>query len=399
MKMVLVLVYLIILLFLISNNFFESNLYNNIPSSLEGGEEIPSKLDKEGDINITNVLEIDNDNGNLLQIKPIYNCNAKKSKNVRDTKFVFVHVFKAGGSTIRQLFRNYAQYCHSGVAIFIKCSNVTAASIDRDDFWYSQRNNSSSEKCIIKDYIHRSGKISHEHMYVKNAFLNEHMDIIAGHVSLGSTYNWKSESNKDSPAKIQYVIFFRESLERLISGMIYLYSPSKSNKALPDTFDTFVSNCKEKIRQKRSLTVYSDVYIRYLITPRQREQSTYAELDINSRTKLAMDNILKLKALVGIVEKMPQSFDMLHHLMDGKNEVKQMFTEFSGIKKNASKNNIRAKSINITTTSVVAEIKKDTEFMGMVTDYLKYDDDMYNFASSLHKEQYSLFQKQTTMFQ
>ena len=77
--------------------------------------------------------------------------------------------------------------------------------------------------------------------------------------------------------------------------MIYLYSPSKFDKSLPDNF---VSNRKKKTRKKRSLKVFIDIYIRYLVTILQREHPTYVELDIASRIKLTIDNVLKLKLSV-----------------------------------------------------------------------------------------------------
>ena len=65
-----------------------------------------------------------------------------------------------------------------------------------------------------------------------------------GHVSLDSTYYWKRYFNKDKLAKIQCAICFRETIYKTISEMIYFYSPSKSDKVLPDNFENFVSNLR-----------------------------------------------------------------------------------------------------------------------------------------------------------
>merc|ERR1712238_151355 len=96
------------------------------------------------------------------------------------------------GTTMRKLFRNYAMECHSGVAIIAKCSNVTAQSIDNDEEWKSPTTflkgkvDDSSAKCILKDYIHRSGVTINESGPMRNSILDIHMDILAGHVSLGA---------------------------------------------------------------------------------------------------------------------------------------------------------------------------------------------------------------------
>ena len=131
--------------------------------------------------------------------------------------------------------------------------------------------------------------------------------------------------------------------------------------------------CKREIARRVSKG-YSQVYTKYLSTPQQRRNPTYAKLDAASKANLAMKNILQHKVLIGIVEKMPQSIEMLHHLMDGGSEVKNLFADISETRMNPS--------TKITT--------RDNKFMGIMNEYLKYDNAIYDFANRVHDEQYSM---------
>jgi len=349
---------------------------------------------KKNNSSLNNVYPTRSHDGRILPQKPVYKCRAKEKENVRKTKFIFVHVFKTAGTTMRKLFRNYAMECHSGVAIIAKCSNVTARSIDNDEEWKSPTTflkgkvDDSSAKCILKDYIHRSGVTINESGPMRNSFLDIHMDILAGHVSLGSGFNWKVRYEMVMPAEIQYISFFREDVERTVSGLMYY---SVTHKGLPDSLEDFVKHCKSQIKKRISVS-YSEVYNKYLITPQQREDPAYADLNVVDRTNLTMKNILEFKVMVGIVEKMPQSLEMLHYLMDGNNEVTRLFSDFSEKKFNSM--NKKSYVPEITTGTVVAELKKDDAFMEIMNEYLKYDVAIYDFANRVHEKQYATYQKQ-----
>ena len=158
---------------------------------------------------------------------------------------------------MRKIFRDYAMECHSGVVIIDKCSNVTARSIDNDEEWKSPTKflkgkvDNNSAKCILKNYIHRSGVIINESEPMRNLFLDIHMDILAGQVSLGAGYNWKVRYEKVIPAS-----FFREDVERTVSEIIYY---SVKHKKLPSCLEDFVEHCKSQIKKRISVS-YSEVY-------------------------------------------------------------------------------------------------------------------------------------------
>jgi len=213
---------------------------------------------------------------------------------------------------------------------------------------------------------------------MRNSFLDIHMDILAGQVSLGAGYNWKVRYEKVIPAEIQYISFFREDVERTVSEIIYY---SVKHKKIPDSLEDFVEHCKSQIKKRISVS-YSEVYNKYLITPQQREDPAYADLNVVDRTNLTMKNILEFKVMVGIVEKMPQSLEMLHYLMDGNNEVTHLFSD-------VSKEKYKSR-----TGTVVAELKKDEDFMKIMNEYLKYDAAIYDFANIVHEKQYATYQKQ-----
>ena len=313
-------------------------------------------------IDIEETLVNFKNSGKLLQMDPAYNCSSEKETNARKTKFIFVHIFKTAGSTMRYLFQEYAKKCHSGIATVIHCSKVTANSIDKDKEW-TNPNPNPNKNCKLKRYMYRSGEeVIQASRTIQNSFLDKHIDILVGHVSLGAGYNWKVEQNSDIPAKIQYVAFFRENTMRTISGFIYNMKHLLGNeiKKKDVTLEYFVRVCKREIAIRVSKG-FSQVYSKYLSTPQQRRNPTYEKLDAASKANLVMKNILQHKVLIGIVEKMPQSIEMLHHLMDGGSEVKSLFADISETRMNPS--------TKITTSSVVTEMKRDNKFMGIMNEY------------------------------
>jgi hypothetical protein len=89
---------------------------------------------------------------------------------------------------------------------------------------------------------------------------------------------------------------------------------------------------------------------------------------------------------------MPESLELMKHTMDRNHELKNMF-EFFGMRDEHG--NVQKQEKNKSTLSssdVLAELRKDAAFFAIFEEYVKYDDKIYNFGLELHKRQYEAMQ-------
>eukprot|EP00542_Grammatophora_oceanica_P003349 CAMPEP_0194056152 /NCGR_PEP_ID=MMETSP0009_2-20130614/59153_1 /TAXON_ID=210454 /ORGANISM="Grammatophora oceanica, Strain CCMP 410" /LENGTH=115 /DNA_ID=CAMNT_0038705397 /DNA_START=9 /DNA_END=353 /DNA_ORIENTATION=+ len=113
-----------------------------------------------------------------------------------------------------------------------------------------------------------------------------------------------------------------------------------------------------------------------------------------------MSNLVENKVLIGIVEHMSDSLELLQHVLDMDDELLPAFELFgmnttatrrnnNGTSTTASKRTITAnKSKKFSTRQVVTELKRDVEFMTIFEEYVKYESLIYEFARvELHERQ------------
>lgn len=68
-----------------------------------------------------------------------WKCSAKidddLSPNYNHTIFAFVHIYKAGGTTIRQFFHEFAYACHKNWISLARCTGILPSSIKSRGTW------------------------------------------------------------------------------------------------------------------------------------------------------------------------------------------------------------------------------------------------------------------------
>lgn len=124
----------------------------------------------------------------------------------REAPSIFIHVFKAAGSTVRSKLREHAAACNQSLAILVECekSHIVEAGL---------------VKCELKDEVNGDAislghdvKLREEWPSVERV---SKFDIIGGHVApgIGSLF-----------PDVRYVTVLREPTSSLVSGVAFVHS-------------------------------------------------------------------------------------------------------------------------------------------------------------------------------
>jgi len=307
----------------------------------------------------------------IREIKPAYQCGTAFPNR---GKLVFVHVFKTAGSTMRQLFIDYAKKCSRSVIIVQGCSHASAESI-RKGKW---------KPCNLNYERSRSGKtFGRKNHVTAGSYMERNIDILAGHLRLGSTFALSNSSNNHAKLEqsqdIQFVAFVRNPIDKVVSAMLYLH---KGN-----SMSWYIKYLKKKVA-KIHKGGYSDGYSKYLLTPLQMEQFSTeggTKPNIETRTELILKNIVFYNVTIGVVERMSESLEILHYLMDS-----QHSRATRSIFKNPAHDN---ESKKITTSMVMKELEKDTNLYKKMIEYVKYDTKIVTFARQIHEKQFNFVKR------
>jgi len=129
---------------------------------------------------------------------------------------------------------------------------------------------------------------------------------------------------------------------------------------------------------------YYQNYASYLITPYQKN---IQGLDRNSRTQLILENLVKYNVIIGVVDRMSESLELLYNVIDRKHEMTRLFEHF-GMNKPKDKKKVVVNQSRFSTSAILNELKKDEEFFPLLVEYVKYDQMIVDFARRIHLLQY-----------
>ena len=368
---------------------------------------------------------IDNDDENTARqrmLSPMWSCAAQEGQR-SNHKLVFVHVFKTAGMTMRELFLRYAISCHAGIGLVSECSGLSKDSITsitppattttifsntstynpNNQWWVNGFGSKQGKPCLMKaiNRIQDSAR-SFNSVKIESSMLSQ-LDILAGHLPLGvgAAWDWEEPiakpSNSSSYSKpkhnILYVTFFRQAATKFVSGIMY------QKKDQNYSFDDIVDLIRKRVRGELAKGKYREGYSAYLLTPHQKEQYygrnfSLGDSTVEDRTRQILRNLEQENVLVGIVERMSESLELLQFVIDQDSEQAPLFESY-GMKHNHPGKNgeetVPAKVNNpskFSTASVVAELQQDPEFYSLLEEYVKYDAQVYTHALGLHKLQY-----------
>jgi hypothetical protein len=126
---------------------------------------------------------------------------------------------------------------------------------------------------------------------------------------------------------------------------------------------------------------YTNGFFSYLMTPDQRAAAprTMEGGGWLEHVDIVKRNLVHYNVVCGLVENMPQSFEILSHILDPEQSLQSFFTT-GGMILNKSE---------FSTTHVLEELKKDEEFFELLKEHVKYEQLIYDFGVNMHTLQYS----------
>ncbi|KAL7528120.1 hypothetical protein ACHAWF_002444 [Thalassiosira exigua] len=300
--------------------------------------------------------------------------------------FAFVHVYKTAGSSLRDFFKSYSALCRKSWMTLISCTKVKASSLRSDANW---------KNCKAKEVVDgRRGRDEQLHYpTVNNTVLKESFDLYGGHFRIGTgDYIFGTGEQKSiSSPPARHIVFLRDPSARYVSGVLY----KQKEKETDVTMEGAVKLIKKRVLGDRKKNNYWVSSLSYLLTPDQAEVSSPSNATTHQKeVGMAIHNLLRYNAIVGMSERMPESIDILQHALlsdkftsEGREEkVKEMFQTFarSDVRSNVSKRR------GVSTEAVLDELKKDPEFVKAFEEYLKYEQMITDFAWKMHLMQHKV---------
>lgn len=135
-------------------------------------------------------------------------CRSKQTSS--DVRLIFIHVFKAAGSSIRHLLREYSLACRRSWGALVEC--------DKGDLV-----GATSLKCRLKDVINsesvRGSRNRDVKVLEKNPSLEEvrKFDVIGGHLTFAVGGVYPPQYN------VHYVTLVREPISSIVSGIRFVH--------------------------------------------------------------------------------------------------------------------------------------------------------------------------------
>jgi len=309
----------------------------------------------------------------------IWTCTEQGTlEHGRSNKLVYLQISRVAGSTVRTLFRAYAEYCKAGLAVVNHCLDLGLEYIQGDDFWANGKaSRREGENCYLSYAVNRTGSET-DLAPMSTSFLAD-VDILAGKIPLGSDQYWMDQQGRH--VDVQYVVFVRDPLETFVSEVLLAHR----NQNLTVTDAVVTVGRLTTIR--RSTNRYRERYATHLLTPEQKAWTVAQRVMLSParRTNLTLSNLAHKKILVGVTERMPESVKLLEYVIDKEHEVSSLFKFFGSDKRPV----IRAKMANNNMTEpVVLKIRENPSLLMLLEEYLKYDQKIYDYAFRLHERQY-----------
>jgi hypothetical protein len=233
-----------------------------------------------------------------------------------------------------------------------------------------------------------------------NTVIRNNFDILGGHFRIG-TGDYILKNNTDNIDPLRHIIFLRDPIDRYISGVLYQFKQSKQKKQ-SRTLQHFVDLIKERVLSGRAAGDFWDRSLAYLLTPGQAEKFNQAKTSFMKanrteqltevKAKTAIDNLFKYNAIVGMTEHMDQSMDILKYVLLTGAKAKHiaLLEKYTNKTRNVSKNG------DISTSSVLEELKKDAKFMSVFEEYVKYEKLINDYAMGMHLKQHEMLLEQRT---
>jgi len=310
-------------------------------------------------------------------VEALWTCSDIK----RHTKLAYVQVARTGGSTIRAFLRGYSDFCHAGIAVLTNCIDLGLEYMEGDDIWANGRTSHRAvQDCQLSFAANRTDPLDHTGK-VSTSFLEQHdIDIVAGHLPIGANEFWTDREGQS--VDLRYIVFFREPLSKYVSEILFLHR--FKHLSIQDAVALINQTAFQDLKKGN----YHEKYSNYLISPDQKEWAAKEGVEWNAerRVNLTLSNIVQNQAVIGLIERIPESFQLLQYVLDREREISKLFEFFSSKEKVDKVAQIYSNSM---TNDVLAEIHKDQDMTAMLKELLKYESRIYEYAMQLHNQQYA----------
>jgi hypothetical protein len=317
------------------------------------------------------------------RIEPLWLCSDYVLRpRERVKKLIFLHVKRAGGTTVRALLRAYAYMCHASFVTIGRCENLGREFLDGEENWSNVYGSvpNAGRPCLLSWSENRSGHVLSEGRgRVSTDFLMKNeIDIVSGTVPYGCDESWQNKDGKQVEA--QYVVLLREPLTKYVSEFLY------EHRMINLTVSESVPLIRRKIQEEAANGTYHNVYSKVLISPAQKSWMAFERVPWTNERKLnlSLSNMVNQNMIVTIMEKVPQSFVLLQYLLDGVREVPSIFRYFANMEKINEPLGINYMN---RTRDVLAALRSDEELMRVLRELLKYEQTIYDWGVRVHEAQ------------
>jgi hypothetical protein len=299
-------------------------------------------------------------------------------------------MYRSAGFTVRAILRAYANICHAGIALVSHCVDVGLGSMEGDEFWTNDGISSprQGQECWLSYLENRTGQIypvEDSNAMSTSLMQSNQVDIFGGHLPVGALQNWKETDDTDTDAR--YVTFFREPLQKFVSEYVFA-NTSETNRTIGEVAEDIYVQAWQKLNAGK----YLDKTSNHLISPEQKRWIDDERLDWTHerRVNLTMQNLVSFRVTVGLVDRLAESLGMLEYMIDGNGDLATMFRFFSSSEK---VDRVQGGSILQSrkhTAGIVQSIRSNHTRLSVLDEYLKYEYQIYGFASKLHHRQHAL---------
>jgi len=354
----------------------------------------------------------------LMIPQPMFTCHGQASPS--NSKLALVNNVRTATGTLWALVSNYASECSASAALIDRCQAVSTSSIQSDTFWQSSTTTYGEKPCRMHHFTprkHEDGtdmslnqikeiadpllhKDSTQRLYyrISSEFARNHVDIFAGHLPLGSV--------NMIGAQVQHFVFFRNAASKYVSAKLDLWQ--QSGNTLSQSMDDLIAHIQQEVIAALNENKNYESYKKYLLTPPQVEPA--AQLSAAERSNLICNNLVYYNVLCGTVERMDESMQMLHYILDGDSSDSGLFQIFGMTTtlreaveeskhqpdRSIDRGNEPMRIISarrnmntpISTPQVLHRLQQDEDFYPKLLEYVKYEQQITDYAVALHNRQY-----------
>ena len=294
-------------------------------------------------------------NTTVYQTLPRLECSKEtetnKAADVRAEPIIlFVHVFKAAGSSVRGIFRRYAEKCNKRWACLVQCQKGGAP-------------RGATVPCRLRDVVNLNrrlvmGEDGRRNPRTENLGALSH--IVGGH------FHYGMHTLVPEGRKYFYVTVVREPLSTWISGMRY---HDKSLKTVSD-----VRNAAEKFLPRGSNRFYQNglTYLGAVDGLPLGRKAPMPEKLVSALSNL--EDVL----VVGVVESWSTTIDLLQAMLDTTDRAPFMWDRY----RDASKKKNKA-SKSLSSVDIVRDLRSDG-YWGDIRRFLLFENAFYAAAIARH---------------